>query len=191
MIETSEELIDPPMGQVPLSNCIEIHLVWGLKGHQEYNTSAPDYNSGFDLLAPVTQDRFLVPSFQVLTDRDRWLLDELEVCLKFQKYLVFKSFLFLIKQLVRLGCSRPARLLESRRILWFHDSNQLSHRTQEYQLQTDQQQCRNLPSYEMLTWNILESFHFWIFWYKLCLDPSESNFQRKSAQLLVKLWPCF
>lgn len=41
--------------KVPLANCIEIHLTWGLNGHEVYNTSAPDYNSIFDLFAPDTQ----------------------------------------------------------------------------------------------------------------------------------------
>lgn len=41
--------------KVPFANCIEIHLTWGLNGHQVYNTSAPDYNSMFDLFAPETQ----------------------------------------------------------------------------------------------------------------------------------------
>ncbi|CAE8624975.1 unnamed protein product [Polarella glacialis] len=40
---------------VPITNCIKVSLVWGVKGWERGNTSKPEYDESFDLLAPETQ----------------------------------------------------------------------------------------------------------------------------------------
>lgn len=40
---------------VPITNCIKVSLVWGVKGWEQGNTSKPEYDESFDLLAPETQ----------------------------------------------------------------------------------------------------------------------------------------
>lgn len=44
-----------PAQVIPLTNSIELTLVWGLHGYREDNNSAPDYDSSFDFLAATVQ----------------------------------------------------------------------------------------------------------------------------------------
>lgn len=65
--------------KVPFANCIEVHLTWGLNGHQVYNTSAPDYNSMFDLFAPETQ-AWLLETCQLARAQEELMVREELMC---------------------------------------------------------------------------------------------------------------
>jgi len=45
-----------PLARPPLDNCIEVSLVWGLKGYQASDTSEPEYDEHFDFLDPTVQE---------------------------------------------------------------------------------------------------------------------------------------
>lgn len=45
-----------PNGRPPLRNCIEVSLVWGLKGYVGSNTSDPEYDKDFDFFDPAVQE---------------------------------------------------------------------------------------------------------------------------------------
>jgi len=51
-----EDCSSVPPKLVPITNCIEVHLVFGLKGYQEDDVEQPEYDTSFDLFRPTTQE---------------------------------------------------------------------------------------------------------------------------------------
>eukprot|EP00930_Biecheleria_cincta_P047893 TRINITY_DN33291_c0_g1_i1.p1 TRINITY_DN33291_c0_g1~~TRINITY_DN33291_c0_g1_i1.p1 ORF type:complete len:1585 (-),score=181.45 TRINITY_DN33291_c0_g1_i1:134-4867(-) len=45
-----------PLKRVPLASCVEVSLIWGLKGYTPWNKTNPDYDDHFDFFDPAVQE---------------------------------------------------------------------------------------------------------------------------------------
>ncbi|CAK9073893.1 unnamed protein product, partial [Durusdinium trenchii] len=67
-----------PDWKVPLLNCIDIILTWGLKGHELDNASAPEFDPRFELLAAPETQAWLLETCQLArADLELLVRDEL------------------------------------------------------------------------------------------------------------------
>ncbi|CAJ1377082.1 unnamed protein product [Effrenium voratum] len=74
-----EDCSEEPTQLVPITNCIEIMLTWGLKGYEVDNTSAAVFEQAFDLFAPEAQAWLLETCAEARVREDLMVREQL-VC---------------------------------------------------------------------------------------------------------------